>query len=112
VVSELQGIARFKIHEGKLEEFKRLSAQCMEIVRPKIRGLAKGSVAKVEGDWPGVATDGEPINNVATGGTAYLEATSKRNRDLYERLGFRMNGRIERPAGPPLWAMWRDAVSA
>jgi quinol monooxygenase YgiN len=32
-VSELHGIARFKIHEGKLEEFKRLSAQCMEIVR-------------------------------------------------------------------------------
>jgi quinol monooxygenase YgiN len=32
-VSEPLGIARFKIHEGKLEEFKRLSAQCMEIVR-------------------------------------------------------------------------------
>src|SRR4030088_2469879 len=32
-VGELQGIARFKFHEGKLEEFKRLSAQCMEIVR-------------------------------------------------------------------------------
>jgi hypothetical protein len=29
-VSELQGIARFKFHEGKLEEFKRLSAQAME----------------------------------------------------------------------------------
>jgi quinol monooxygenase YgiN len=37
-VSELQGIARFKIHEGKLEEFKRLSAQCMEIVRTKDTG--------------------------------------------------------------------------
>ena len=35
VVSELQGIARFKFHEGKLEEFKRLSTQCMEIVRTK-----------------------------------------------------------------------------
>jgi hypothetical protein len=34
-VSELQGIARFKSHEGKLEEFKRLSARCMEIVRTK-----------------------------------------------------------------------------
>jgi quinol monooxygenase YgiN len=32
-VRELEGIARFKIHEGKLEEFKRLCAQCMEIVR-------------------------------------------------------------------------------
>jgi len=37
-VSELQGIARFKIHEGKLEEFKRLSAQCMEIVRTNDTG--------------------------------------------------------------------------
>jgi len=37
-VGELQGIARFKIHEGKLDEFKRLSAQCMEIVRTKDTG--------------------------------------------------------------------------
>ena len=29
------GIARFKFDDGKLEEFKRLSAQCMEIVRTK-----------------------------------------------------------------------------
>jgi Antibiotic biosynthesis monooxygenase len=37
-VNELQGIARFKFHEGNLEEFKRLSAQCMEIVRTKDTG--------------------------------------------------------------------------
>jgi len=37
-VSELQGIARFTFHEGKLEEFKRLSAQCMEIARTKDTG--------------------------------------------------------------------------
>ena len=37
-MNELQGIARFKFHEGKLEEFKRLSAQCMEIVRAKDTG--------------------------------------------------------------------------
>jgi quinol monooxygenase YgiN len=37
-VSELLGIARFKIHEGKLEEYKRLSAQAMEIVRTKEPG--------------------------------------------------------------------------
>jgi quinol monooxygenase YgiN len=37
-VGELQGIARFKIHEGKLDEFKRLSAQAMEIVRIKDTG--------------------------------------------------------------------------
>ena len=37
-MSELQGIARFKFHQGKVEEFKRLSAQCMEIVRAKDTG--------------------------------------------------------------------------
>jgi quinol monooxygenase YgiN len=37
-VSELQGIARFKFHEGKLEEFKRLSAQAMGIARTKDTG--------------------------------------------------------------------------
>ena len=36
--SELQGIARFTFHEGKLDEFKRLSAECMQIVREKDTG--------------------------------------------------------------------------
>ena len=35
---ELVGIARFRIHEGKLDEFERLSAQAMEIVRTKDTG--------------------------------------------------------------------------
>jgi len=37
-VSELQGIGRVKIHKGKLEEFKRLSAQFIEIARTKDSG--------------------------------------------------------------------------
>jgi quinol monooxygenase YgiN len=37
-VSELQGIARITFHEGKLEEFKRLAMQCIEIVRTKDTG--------------------------------------------------------------------------
>ena len=37
-MSELQGIARFKFQEDTLEEFKRLAAQCMEIVRTKDTG--------------------------------------------------------------------------
>ena len=37
-MSELQGIARIKFHEGKLEEFKRVTAQCVEIVRTKDTG--------------------------------------------------------------------------
>jgi quinol monooxygenase YgiN len=37
-VTELLGIARFKFNEGKREEYKRLSAQAMEIVRTKDSG--------------------------------------------------------------------------
>jgi quinol monooxygenase YgiN len=37
-MNELQGTGRFKFHEGELEEFKRLAAQCMEIVRAKDTG--------------------------------------------------------------------------
>jgi GNAT superfamily N-acetyltransferase len=41
---------------------------------------------------------------------AYLEATSDRNRALYERHGFRARGAIPLPGGPALWRMWRDPV--
>jgi|SRR3989442_16025325 len=40
-VRELQGIARFKFHEGKLEAFKRLSARAMEIARTKDTGTLR-----------------------------------------------------------------------
>jgi len=40
-VSEIQGIARFKFHEGKVEEFKRMSAQVMDIVRVKDTGTLR-----------------------------------------------------------------------
>lgn len=43
-MSELLGIARFTAHEGKLEEFKRLSAQCMEIVRSKDSGTLQYTI--------------------------------------------------------------------
>jgi quinol monooxygenase YgiN len=43
-VSELQGIARFRFHEGRLEEFKRLSAQAMEIVRTRDMGTLQYAV--------------------------------------------------------------------
>jgi quinol monooxygenase YgiN len=42
--SELQGIGRFKFHEGELEEFKRLSAQCIDIVRTKDTGTLQYDV--------------------------------------------------------------------
>jgi quinol monooxygenase YgiN len=34
-MNELQCVARLKVHAGKLEEFKRLQAQCVELVRTK-----------------------------------------------------------------------------
>ena len=37
-MSEIQGIGRFKFHEGKVEEFKRLSAQSIDIARAKDTG--------------------------------------------------------------------------
>jgi quinol monooxygenase YgiN len=37
-VNELLGIGRFKFHQGKLDEFKRLSAEVMGIVRTKDTG--------------------------------------------------------------------------
>ena len=36
--TELQAIVRFRFHNGDVEEFKRLSAECMEIVRAKDTG--------------------------------------------------------------------------
>ncbi len=38
------GIARFKIHEGKLEEYKRLCAEAMEIVKTKDTGTLQYDV--------------------------------------------------------------------
>ncbi|AYC32985.1 hypothetical protein D3880_11660 [Pseudomonas cavernae] len=37
-MNEIQGIARLKIHDGKLEEFKQVASQCMEVVRTKDTG--------------------------------------------------------------------------
>lgn len=37
-MSELIGIARFRFHPGKVEEYKRLSAQAMDIVRAREGG--------------------------------------------------------------------------
>jgi GNAT superfamily N-acetyltransferase len=42
------------------------------------------------------------------GHPAYLEATSPRNRALYERHGFRAGAPFAVAGGPPLWPMWRD----
>lgn len=43
-MSELLGIARFTFHEGKVEEFKRLSEECMEIVRAQDTGTLQYTI--------------------------------------------------------------------
>ena len=43
-MSEIQGIGRFKFHEGKLEEFKNLSAQAMDIARTQDSGTLQYEV--------------------------------------------------------------------
>ncbi len=37
-MNELQTTVRFRIHDGKLDEFRSLAAQCMDIVRTKDTG--------------------------------------------------------------------------
>jgi len=39
---------------------------------------------------------------------AYLEATTDRNRRLYERHGFHVAEELAANGSPPMWAMWRD----
>ena len=43
-MSELIGIARFKFHDGMLDEYKRLSAEAREIVRAKDPGTLQYDV--------------------------------------------------------------------
>ena len=43
-MSELQTLARLKIHDGKLAEFKRLSRKCADIVRTKDTGTLQYEV--------------------------------------------------------------------
>jgi ribosomal protein S18 acetylase RimI-like enzyme len=42
---------------------------------------------------------------------AYLEATTDRNRRLYERHGFHVTGELTANGSPPMWAMWREPLN-
>jgi GNAT superfamily N-acetyltransferase len=42
---------------------------------------------------------------------AYLEATSPRSRNLYERHGFAVVDTIQAGTSPPMWAMLREPAS-
>ena len=43
-MGELIGVARFRFHDGKVEEYKRLSAEAMEIVRAREPGTLEYSI--------------------------------------------------------------------
>ena len=43
-MSEIQGVARFTFHEGKVEEFKRLCAQVVDVVRAKDNGTLEYAI--------------------------------------------------------------------
>ena len=48
----------------------------------------------------------------ADGLGAYLEASSERNRALYERHGFVVRAEVRSATSPPLWPMWREPRTA
>jgi hypothetical protein len=43
---------------------------------------------------------------------AYLDATSERNKRLYEQHGFEAEEPFAPSSGPPIWPMWRQPASA
>jgi epsilon-lactone hydrolase len=53
-LSEIKGVARFKFHKGKVEEFKRLSAQVIDIVRAKDTGTLQYEIYINEDQSEGV----------------------------------------------------------
>lgn len=56
-MGELIGIARFRFHPGKVEEYKRLTAQAMDIVRAKERGTLEYSIYFNEDESEAVAIE-------------------------------------------------------
>jgi quinol monooxygenase YgiN len=56
-VSELWGIARVKFHAGKVEEFKNLSAQLMEIARTKDTGTLQYDIYLNDDESEGVVLE-------------------------------------------------------
>ena len=68
-------------------------------VRPEHQGRGLGS-ALLSTMTSKLDTEGLP---------AYLEASTERNRALYQRHGFEVTGELHLPEdGPTLWQMWRD----
>jgi quinol monooxygenase YgiN len=56
-LGELVGIARFRFHPGRVEEYKRLTAEAMEIVRAKEPGTLEYSIYMNEDETEAVAIE-------------------------------------------------------
>jgi quinol monooxygenase YgiN len=56
-LGELIGIARFRFHPGRVEEYKRLSAQAMDIVRAKETGTLEYAVYLTEDESEAVVIE-------------------------------------------------------
>jgi quinol monooxygenase YgiN len=54
-MTEIRGIAKLKIHPGKLEEFKRLQAKCLESVRTKDSGTLQYELFLSDDSSEGIA---------------------------------------------------------
>jgi len=73
-VSELLGIARFTFHEGKVEEFKRLSEECMEIVRTQDAGTLQYDIYFNDDESEAIVIERLPeLHRTATFGSRSLE---------------------------------------
>jgi GNAT superfamily N-acetyltransferase len=74
-------------------------------------------VVGVDPPWQGKGLGGALLRPMLErcdreGMPAYLEASTPRNRALYERNGFEVTEQVDLPDGPPLWLMWRRPHSA
>ena len=56
-MGELIGIARFRFHPGKVDEYKRLSAQAMDIVRAKESGTLEYAIYMNEDETEAVVVE-------------------------------------------------------
>ena len=58
--------------------------------------------------WGGRLLDSRLVRSDEQSVPSYLEATTERNRTLYERHGFEVVGELSIEGSPPMWQMWRD----
>ena len=95
VVRSLRGQAAFESHHPHEDHWYLMFVG----VAPEWRGMGLGT-ALMQSVLDRADAEGMP---------AYLDATSPRNRRLYERHGFDVTEEYRLPGGgPPLWSMWRD----